>query len=379
MSSDGDHIFEAVVFLEYFADLPDPRQAVKVIYPLAEVLLLTLCAIVAGAETFTDIALFGEEKLSVLRRFLPFAPGTPPHDRLGTIFAALDPEAFHTRFAAWVAELTGVPEGVIAIDGKTCRRTFKKKGESLPVHIVSAFAAKHRLVLAQTKAEEKSNEIVAIPKLLDMLDIEGAIVTIDAMGCQRAIAQKILNKKAHYILALKGSQGTLRGDVERFAREQKANNFKDTTITTDETADAGHGRIETRKTTVIHDVAWLQERHNWPALRAGVMIESERITGSKIERETRFYITSLTDPANIIAAAIRAHWSVENGLHWIMDMVFRDDESRVRTDHAPTNFASAKHIAFNLLRKRPRRLSLRATPKRAAWNDDALAEIITAR
>ena len=377
MSSENETIFEAVVFLEYFTNLPDPRQAIKVIYPLAEVLLLTLCAIVAGAETFTDIALFGEQKLDLLRRFLPFAHGTPPHDRLGTVFAVLDPEAFHTCFAAWVARLTGVPDGVIAIDGKTCRRTFKKKGESLPIHIVSAFAAKHRLVLAQTKVEEKSNEIVAIPKLLDMLDIAGAIVTIDAMGCQRAIAQKIIDKKADYILALKGNQGTLRDDVELFANEQKTNDFNDTTITTDKTVDADHGRIETRKTTVIHDVAWLQERHNWPGLRAVVIIESERLTGPKIERETRFYITSMTDPANIAAAAIRAHWGIENGLHWVMDMVFRDDESRVRTDHAPTNFAIAKHIAFNLIRQRPRKFSLRATRKVAAWNDDVLAQIVT--
>jgi predicted transposase YbfD/YdcC len=377
MSSDGETVFEAVVFLEYFADLPDPRQAVKVIYPLAEVLLLTLCAIVAGAETFTDIALFGEQKLDLLHRFLPFKHGTPPHDRLGTIFAALDPEAFATCFAAWVATLTGVPEGVIAIDGKTCRRTFKKKGESLPIHIVSAFAAKHRLVLAQTKVAEKSNEITAIPKLLDMLDIAGAIVTIDAMGCQRAIAQKILDKKADYILALKGNQGTLRDDVELFFNEQKAKDFKDTTITTDKTVDADHGRIETRETTVIHDVAWLQNRHDWPGLRALVIIQSERLTGPKIERETRFYITSSTDPANILAAAIRAHWGVENGLHWVMDMVFRDDESRVRTEHAPTNFAIAKHIAFNLIRQKPRKFSLRATRKVAAWNDDVLAHILT--
>jgi predicted transposase YbfD/YdcC len=377
MPPDDGAIFEAVVFLECFADLPDPRQAVKVIYPLAEVLLLTLCAIVAGAETFTDIALFGEQKLGLLRRFLPFAHGTAPHDRLGTIFAALDPEAFAARFATWVATLTGVPEGVVAIDGKTCRRTFKKKGESLPIHIVSAFAAKQRLVLAQTKVAEKSNEIVAIPKLLDMLDIAGAIVTIDAMGCQRAIAQKIIDKKADYILALKGNQGTLRDDVELFFNEQKDNDFKDTSITTDVTVDADHGRVETRKTTVIHDVAWLRERHDWPGLRALVMVESQRQAGPKIERETRFYITSLSDPANLVAAAIRAHWGVENGLHWVMDMVFRDDESRVRTDHAPTNFAIAKHIAFNLIRQRPRKFSMRATRKVAAWNDDVLADILT--
>jgi predicted transposase YbfD/YdcC len=180
-----------------------------------------------------------------------------------------------------------------------------------------------------------------------------------------------------YILALKGNQGTLRDDVELFFNEQKAKDFKDTTITTDKTVDADHGRIETRETTVIHDVAWLQNRHDWPGLRALVIIQSERLTGPKIERETRFYITSSTDPANILAAAIRAHWGVENGLHWVMDMVFRDDESRVRTEHAPTNFAIAKHIAFNLIRQKPRKFSLRATRKVAAWNDDVLAHILT--
>ena len=216
--------------------MPDRRQAGKVIYPVDEILLLCLLAVLAGAETFTDIARFGEKKLALLRRVRPFANGTPAHDHLGDIFATLDAAAFRRCFAAWVAELTRAPAELVAIDGKTSRRSGRK-GSKDAIHTVSAFAARQRLVLAQTKVGEKSNEIVAIPALLDMLAIEGAVVTIDAMGCQRDIAQKIIDKKADYILALKGNQGTLREDVELFADEQKATGFSDTTISTQETTD----------------------------------------------------------------------------------------------------------------------------------------------
>src|ERR1700688_2942529 len=248
---------ETVVFLNQFKDLPDPRQPGKVIYPLAEVLLLCLLAVLGGAETFVDIALFGEKKLSLLHRFRPFRDGTPSHDQLGDIFATLDASRFQHCFVSWVASLTGAAADVIAIDGKTLRRSYQKKGGKAPIHMVSAFAARQRLVLGQVKVAEKTNEIVAIPKLLDMLAVEGAIVTIDAMGCQRDIAQKIIDKKADYVLALKGNQGSLRQDVEVFVAEQKAAGFKDTRISRDETIDGDHGRIETRTTTVIHDVGSL--------------------------------------------------------------------------------------------------------------------------
>lgn len=369
---------ETVVFLSHFKDLQDPRQQAKVAYPLDEILLLCLLAVLAGAETVTDIALFGRTKLDLLRRFRPFANGTPAHDHLGDILARLDPEQFQRCFVAWVAALIGTPKGVIAIDGKTARRSgHKRKGVS-PIHMVSAFAASPRLVLGQVKVAEKSNEIIAIPRLLDMLAIEDAIVTIDAMGCQRDIAQKVVEKKADYVLALKGNQGSLREDVELLVAEQKIADFKDTRISREQTVDGDHGRIETRTTTVIHDVEWLRKRHNWPALNSVIWIESERAIGDKRERESRFYITSLMLEAQMMAPLVRSHWAVENSLHWVLDMVFRDDECRLRTNHAPANFCTIKHMAQNLIRRAPGKTSMRLKRKTAGWDDDYLAGLISA-
>jgi predicted transposase YbfD/YdcC len=369
--------FEAVVFLKHFSDLPDHRQAGKVTYPLEELLLLSLLAVLAGADTFVDIARFGAKKIDLLRRFLPFADGTPSHDHLGDIFATLDADHFQRCFVAWVASLTGAPAGVIAIDGKTVRRSHSAKRGKAAIHMVSAFAARQRLALGQVKVAEKSNEIVAIPKLLDMLAIEGAVVTIDAMGCQRDIARKIIEKKADYVLALKGNQGSLRDDVELLYREQTAKQFADAEISRAETVDGDHGRIETRTTTVIHDVKWLRKRHDWPELKGVVIVESPREINGKIAHETRFYVTSLVLLAHLMGPIVRNHWSVENNLHWVMDMIFRDDECRVRTDHAPANFTTVKHMALNLIRRAPGKDSIRLRRKVAAWDDDFLTSVVT--
>ena len=373
---DNGALFEAVVFLNHFSDMPDHRQRGKVTYPLDEVLLLALLAVLAGAESFVDIARFGRMKLELLRRFRPFLDGTPSHDHLGDIFAALDPEHFQRCFVAGVASLIGVPEGVVAIDGKTVRRSGGKGGKGA-IHMVSAFAASLRLVLGQVKVAKKSNEIVAIPKLLDMLVIEGAIITIDAMGCQRAISRKIIEKKADYVLGLKGNQGSLREDVELFATEQKAKNFADTKISQATTIDADHGRIETRTTTVINDIEWLQKNHNWPGLKSIVMVESTREIAGVFEHETRFYITSLVMLAALLGPVVRSHWAIENSLHWVLDMIFRDDECRVRTNHAPANFTTIKHMAHNLLRRPSGKDSFRVRRKIAGWDDEFLASLIT--
>ena len=288
-------------------------------------LLLCLLAVLAGAETFVDIARSGEKKIEHLRRFRPFRPGTPAHDHLGDILAVLDAEQFQRCFVDWVAALTGTRREVVAIDGKTLRRSGGKKDAQAAVHMVSAFAAHQRLVLGQIKVADKSNEIVAIPKLLDLLAIEGAVVTIDAIGCQRDIAEKILAKKADYVLALKGNQGTLREDVELFAAEQKANGFKDATVTRHQTVDGDHGRIETRTYTAIHDVDWLKERHDWPGLKASSWSSSTPKSADKIERETRIVpcrprMTMARMPASAPSSA--AHWAIETQPStWVMDMV----------------------------------------------------------
>ena len=374
-AADNETLFETVVFLSHFNDLPDPRQRGKIMYPLDEVLLLTLLAVLAGADSFVEIARFGEKKRDLLRRFRPFRDGTPSHDHLGDIFAALDAEQFQRCFVSWVSSLIGIPEGVVAIDGKTVRRSGGKAGKGA-IHMVSAFAASQRLVLGQVKVAEKSNEIVAIPKLLDLLAIEGAIITIDAMGCQRAIARKIIEKKADYIFGLKGNQGSLREDVELLVSEQKARDFADSEISRAETIDADNGRIETRVTTVIRNVEWLRKRHDWPGLNAVAIVESTRETKGKIERDTRYYITSLVMLAHLLGPAIRSHWSIENSLHWVMDMVFRDDECRVRTNHAPANFTTIKHMACNLLRRPSGKDSMRVRRKVAAWDDEFLTKLI---
>jgi predicted transposase YbfD/YdcC len=367
--------FEATVFLDYFKDMPDPRQPGKVAYRLDEVLLLALLAVLAGAEGFTDIARFGQKKLALLRRFLPFAHGTPSHDHLGDIFAALDPAAFQRCFAAWVAALTKTPLDVVAIDGKTSRRSGAK-GSKAAIHTVSAFAARQRLVLAQTKVSEKSNEIVAIPALLDMLSIDGAIVSIDAMGCQRAIDKKIIDKKADYVLALKGNQDTLHEDVVVLVDEQKSRGFVDCSVSKDETVDGDHARIETRRVTVIHDVEWLRERHHWPGLKGVIVVDSTRELTAKTERETRYYLTSSPLRADRLGPATRQHWTIENGLHWTLDVTFNDDQCRIRTANAPENFVTIKHMAINLAGRKKGKDSMRLALKTAAWDDDYLAKLI---
>jgi predicted transposase YbfD/YdcC len=373
-----DEAFDQVVgFLESFQALEDPRQRAKVLYPLDEVLLLVLFGVIAGCECWVEVARFGDRKLDLLRRFRPFKDGTPSHDQLGDIFAALAAGQFQTCFIAWVSGLAGIAPGVIAIDGKTLRRSYQEGGAKAPIHMISAWSAGQNLVLGQMKVAEKSNEIAAIPLLLDALTIKGATITIDAMGCQREIAAKIIEKEADYVLALKGNQGTLRDDVELLFTEQKVASYKDLKVDTHQTLEKSHGRIETRIVTATSDIEFLKKTHKWPGLKSIVMIESRRETKEKCEREFRFYISSLPANAEKLGDAVRAHWGIENGLHWVMDMVFRDDECRIRKANAPANFATIKHMASNLLRRAPGKDSLRVKRKLAAWDDDYLAGLVT--
>ena len=374
-----EQAFDQVVeWLQHFEQLDDPRQSGKVWYPLDEVLLLCLLAVLAGAEGWVEVEEFGQSKLAFLRRFRTFEKGTPTHGQLGEIFAALDAEAFQQCFINWVASLTKLGPDIVAIDGKTLRRSYQAGGGKAPIHMISAWASRQRLVLGQIKVAAKSNEITAIPDLLELLTLKGATVTIDAMGCQREIAAKIVAKDADYVLALKGNQSSLRDDVELFFTSHKESPFKDIAVSRHQTLEKSHGRIETRSVTALDQIDWLKKRHDWVGLKSIVMVESVReIIGGKTERETRYYISSLAANAVQQGDAIRSHWGVE-AHHWVMDMVFRDDECRIRKDNAPANFATIKHIASNLLRRAAGKKSLRVKRRLAAWDDSYLASLIAA-
>lgn len=363
-------------FLGHFADLPDPRQALKVLYPLDEVLLLTLCAVLCGADGWVSVSLFGKTKLDFLRHFLPYANGVPSHDQLGLIFGALDAAAFQKCFIAWAQGLSDTIDGVVAVDGKTLRRSFDRAGNKTAIHMVSAWSSKQKLVLGARAVEEKSNEITAIPELLDLLAITGAIVTIDAMGCQKKIAEKIIAKGADYVLGLKGNQGTLRDDVELLFDEQMTNGFKDISVSKTADTDAGHGRIETREVFATADIGWLKERHGWKGLNTITMVLSIRETAMGSEQERRFYISSLPANAEKLAAAIRAHWGVENSLHWVLDVHFRDDDCRIRKKNAPANFTAIKRATVNALKKAPSKDSIKSKRLLAGWDEEFLAKTL---
>ncbi|MER2520114.1 MAG: ISAs1 family transposase, partial [Bdellovibrionales bacterium] len=290
-------------------------------------------------------------------------------------FSALDAKAFQQRFIEWVQGLQQALKGVVAIDGKTLRRAFDQGGTQGYIHMVSAWSSEQRLVLGRTKVAEKSNEITAIPALMDLLTLEGAIVTSDAMGCQREIAQKIIDKKANYILALKGNQGTLRDDVERLLQQQKAHGYALQKVDQFAGVDKDHGRLETRKITVFDDVAPLQKMHQWPELQSLIMIECDS-SGGAVRSETRYYIASFIAPAADFASFIRDHWGIENGLRWVMDMAFRDDECRIRAQNAPANFSTIKRAASNLLRTSKGKQSLQLKRHLAAWDTDFLHSVI---
>jgi predicted transposase YbfD/YdcC len=295
-------------------------------------------------------------------------------------------DAFQKCFIAWVGSLTKLGPEIIAIDGKTLRRSYQEGGGKAPIHMISAFSSRQRMVLGQRKVADKSNEITAIPELIDLLTVKGAIITIDALvrstpsacgGCQKEIAAKIIDRQADYVLALKGNEGKPRDDVELFFTEQKERGFADAAMSRNETLEKSHGRIETRTYSAIDATGWLTKRHGFASLKSIVMVESIReIIGGKSERETRYYTSSLKADAERQGDAIRSHWAVESH-HWVMDMVFRDDECRIRRDNAPANFATIKHIASNLMRIKADKHSMRAKRCLAAWDNAFLASLIT--
>lgn len=363
--------------LDHFSALEDPRQGWKVVYPLPEVLLLVLCGTLAGAEDFVEVVRWGRSKLMFLRRFLAFARGVPSHDTLCDVISALDPDLFKAAFTDWVAALAEREPDIVAIDGKTSRRSHDRARGRGPLHVVSAWASRQRLVLGQQATAEKSNETTAIPLLLERLALSGALVTIDAMGATPKIAEAVLNRGADYLLALKTNQGHLFEEAELY--------FKDAEdLDRFETVDADHGRIETRRHVVSRDVAWLRSDRaapgepRFPGLTAIACVEAEVEHGGRTTTARRYYLCSAPLDAKTFARAVRAHWGVENRLHWVLDVVFHDDLARLRTGHGPENMAVVKHMALNLLNKTAKTDSLKTRRKRAGWDDDYLQAVITA-
>jgi predicted transposase YbfD/YdcC len=381
---------QSIPVLEYFSGLKDPRQSGKVLYPLEEIMLLVLCGQLAGADGFVETARWGAMNLDFLRRFRPFVYGVPSHDALSDLFNALDAEAFRDAFIAFAQSLRtagavdpgadhGATPEIVAVDGKTSRRTGDKAKGRAALHLVSAWATEHRIVLGQEAVDGKENEIVAIPRLLEMLELTGALVTIDAMGCQKAIAKTIRDKGADYLLPVKDNQPSLHEDIKVFFDEQRERDFADCSVFFHETTDQDHGRLEIRRHWSTGDIAWLAERHPWAGLASIAMIERVVERDGKTETSRHVYISSLPADAVLIARAARAHWGIENRLHWILDVVFHDDLCRMRTGHGPQNAAIVRHIALNLLKtaKDKHRHSLKVTRKMATWSNDFLYYILT--
>jgi len=372
-------------FVDTFEELEDPRIERGRLHPLPEVLLVTLCGVITGCDGWCDIEAFAHQRLEFLRRFRPFEHGVPSDDTLRRVFRALDPERFAELFSRWAGQWyrhagaqarDSAQEGdaprQIAIDGKTLRGSAE--GGLGALHLVSAFATEARVVLGQRAVEKKSNEIVAIPELLEALDVTGATVTIDAMGCQRAIAERICAGGGDYVLALKDNQPGLRADVELFFDGPPAG----TAFDTDEAVDKGHGRIEVRRARVCTTLDWLRERHpDWTSLGAIVRIEAERRVGDASSVERRYYVASEALTAAKAQAAVRSHWQIENALHWVLDMSFGEDASRVRRGHAVANLAVVRHAVLNAIRsvKEPRQ-SVKRMRKIAGWSEETLERVL---
>lgn len=368
--------------LDHFAEVADPREQWRVAHPLSEVLLLVVCGTICSCDDFDDIAAWGEAHLAFLRRFLPFDHGVPGARWLNILMNRIDPQLFSACFMAWARELRPDAAGLIAIDGKTSRRTHDRGAGKAALHLVSAFATAERLVLGQEAVAEKSAESEAIPALLDQLAaagaLDGALVTIDAVACNPKIAGQIVAAGADYLLAVKANQPTLRAEVERFfadAPPQTLEAFAD--------LDKGHGRIEDRRVFVSRDTGWLTGQRRFPGearfpgVRTVIKVESRTELADRCRADTRFFIASRPLTAEAAAQAVRSHWRIENALHWVLDVVFKDDLSRLRKGHGAANMAVVRHFALNLVRTANDKRSLKTRRKLAGWSNDYLASLLT--
>jgi len=365
---------------EHFASLKDPRIQLKTRHKLIDIIIITICAVICGADDWTEVVDYAKAKKDWLKKFLALPHGIPSHDTFGRVFSLLRPEEFEKCFVSWIHTVFKLTDAqTVAIDGKTLRRSYDRSSNKAAIHMVGAWAAKNGIALGQLKTEDKSNEITAIPELLKLLDLKGCIVTIDAMGCQKDIAYRIADQGADYVLALKGNQGTLHKDVELFFEDAQQCNFKDIPHDSFETTDGDHGRVEVRRYVTVSDLGWLEDQAKWKNLNLIGMVQSERHIGEKITRETRYFISSLPNDAKRFAEAVRDHWRIENQLHWVLDIAFREDDSRVRDRNAATNLAILRRLALSLCKQeKTAKVGIKVKRKRAGWNNDYLLTLLNA-
>jgi len=362
---------------DHFVALTDPRRR-KVIYPLINVVTIALCAVLCGADDFVSIADYGRKKRKWLKQFLDLSAGIPSHDRFNAILGAIKPDEFERCLLSWITALHEVTDGqIIAIDGKTLRRSFDAASGKSAIHMVSAWATANQITLGQVVVDEKSNEITAIPKLLEIIAVSGCLVTIDAMGCQTPIAEKIVAAGADYVLAVKGNQPTLHDGIKDFFGRHLEDNFAEVDVACHETKERGHGRTDLRTYFVCPAPHDLPDRRRWKKLAAIGMAMTDTLRHGKQTIEVRYYILSRKLAAKKFAAAVRGHWSIENSLHWQLDVTFGEDQSRIRKGHADTNFSILRRTALSLL-KNNRTLKVGVKNKRlsAGWCDDYLAQVL---
>ena len=364
--------------IEHFGALEDPRIERTKLHPLIDIVTLTVCAVICGAEGPVDIEQYGHEKYQWLNTFLALPNGIPSHDTIGRVLARIDPKQFQACFLRWIHSICQLTSReVIPIDGKTLRHSYDTELGQSAIHMLSAWAATNRLVLGQLKVTEKSNEITAIPELLDVLDIADCIVTIDALGCQKEIAARIVEKDADYVLALKGNQEHLYDDVKQLFDALLQQDIRPSTLDYYETVDTGHGRVEVRRYWTTSALQTLRTKDQWHGLQTVGMIESERSLNQETTLERRYYILSLANDARTFGNSVRAHWGIENVLHWVLDVAFREDMSRIRMDHGPENFALIRHIALNLLQhERSFKGSVKTKRLKAGWNNAYLTKVL---